>query len=202
LEDDADESFLEFYDEIKVSNLARFDSVKMFFEMNDFSSALSLVSSIVDTNVVEEQLKSVYILLYERLIANEIFSSTDSTFLIEMSDPNLLLYGEAILVPRINLFLEVHDTPLSSGSRIKSNLLTQISSPSLRIYPNPVNEDLTLDVKNIDVGSIEIISMTGEVVKKEILKRSINVKNLSPGIYILVLTSEKEILRERFIIYR
>ena len=172
----ADESFLEFYDEIKVSNLARFDSVKMFFEMNDFSSALSLVSSIVDTNVVEEQLKSVYILLYERLIANEIFSSTDSSFLNELAEINLVLYGEAILVPRINLFLEIHDAPLGSSSRVKSNSTPKKDlKTSLQIYPNPADDLLTLEVKNIENGFLELINITGEVVKREQFKRNINV---------------------------
>jgi hypothetical protein len=203
LDDEADETFHEFYDVLKTGNFARFDTVRAFFESNDFSSALNLVSSITDTNIVEEQLKSVYNLLCERQLDKEIFSSADSSFLNELAEINLVLYGEAILVPRINLFLEIHDAPLGSSSRVKSNSTPKKDlKTSLQIYPNPADDLLTLEVKNIENGFLELINITGEVVKREQFKRNINVKDLNPGMYFIRLKSENSVLMGRFIISR
>ncbi|HTO16318.1 MAG TPA: LamG-like jellyroll fold domain-containing protein [Edaphocola sp.] len=79
--------------------------------------------------------------------------------------------------------------------------IMNVNNSRLSIYPNPANEVITID--GLQSGTIQIINMHGQVIKKvdiSNLKTTIDISKFNPGIYILTLHSEKYFIMKRFII--
>jgi hypothetical protein len=88
-------------------------------------------------------------------------------------------------------------TPVLYWLITNSNLTTSVSESSNeyyppKIYPNPINEAFTIDIKNQNASSFEfkIYNNIGELVKQEndvitSEANNINISNLLPGIYTL-----------------
>jgi hypothetical protein len=76
------------------------------------------------------------------------------------------------------------------------------SKKSIRLYPNPTNNYLNIETK--EIGTIEIYSQLGEFVLQEKInypKTRINVSNLLSGVYIVIIKSEKNIYTSQLIKY-
>jgi hypothetical protein len=77
-----------------------------------------------------------------------------------------------------------------------------------RIYPNPTDNELLVELKeNSIVKKVEFVDFSGKQIKPnkvEISKSSIriNVSNLNNGIYILNLTTDKEVNKVKVVIER
>lgn len=72
---------------------------------------------------------------------------------------------------------------------------------SVKIYPNPANEMVTISAKNI-INSITIYDAQGRIVqfvKANELEKTISISNLSNGIYILDIVSEKGRMVEKLV---
>lgn len=66
------------------------------------------------------------------------------------------------------------------GVGIKEN---KASLNTVKVYPNPVNSELTIDMEN--VASVEVYNLVGASVLKTTSENVINVSNLEMGVYIL-----------------
>jgi murein DD-endopeptidase MepM/ murein hydrolase activator NlpD len=91
-----------------------------------------------------------------------------------------------------------HDFLYTSGASIEEN----VQSQNITIVPNPSSSDeIHIMIDNLEPAEIEIIDFNGKLVKK-IRSESgkINVRKLSPGIYTLIIRTEKSLCNERFII--
>jgi aminopeptidase YwaD len=77
-------------------------------------------------------------------------------------------------------------------------LIVQNVIEPFSIYPNPVNDIVTVKIKANNVFDIKIYSNTGKLVKQEVstLSTSINIKEFASGNYIFVLTNRRT--RQRF----
>ena len=74
-----------------------------------------------------------------------------------------------------------HTKPASSVSTLQSGV-------PILVYPNPVTEDLIIDIQDNPKGRIEVIDMTGKVLVSEDTKEqktSINMKPFSKGVYMI-----------------
>ena len=74
----------------------------------------------------------------------------------------------------------------------------------LLFYPNPVDNILTVVMPNTDLGNttVTLVSLTGQIVYKAITNEALhhlNVQHLEKGIYILQVTTEKDIYIEKII---
>ena len=80
-----------------------------------------------------------------------------------------------------------------------------IGNSTLEIYPNPAKDILRVDFKNSSEGTLilEIRNMAGQAVYIEKLTNDgsshadINIQNLRPGMYVLRVTDEKQIIGDR-----
>ncbi|WLD23477.1 S8/S53 family peptidase [Flavobacterium dauae] len=74
--------------------------------------------------------------------------------------------------------------------------VASVALESLSVYPNPVNDVLTIqgDLNNLNNGTIDIFDVTGKnVLKSKIVdsqSMNINVSNLKQGMYILTITKD------------
>ena len=67
----------------------------------------------------------------------------------------------------------------------------------LSVYPNPVSN--VLNIRGIDnMNQIEVISVTGSVMKKQLRSASVDVSDLNRGVYFLKVQTDKAIFTTRF----
>jgi hypothetical protein len=77
----------------------------------------------------------------------------------------------------------------------KVSLITVISnnnSTSIEIYPNPTTD--ILFIKGESCSTYQLINMKGSTLKSGTFAKSLNITELSQGVYILKLLKEKEVI--------
>ena len=76
----------------------------------------------------------------------------------------------------------------------------EILHNSLKLYPNPVTNILTIKSKNVEISKVEIYSILGEKIK-EINSNfdSITTDNLPNGVYLIKIYSEKGMVMKKTI---
>ena len=76
----------------------------------------------------------------------------------------------------------------------------EILEESLKLFPNPVNNILTIESKNVTVSKVEIYSTLGKKIK-EIHSdfKTIRTDNLSNGMYLIKIYSEKGMVMKKMI---
>ncbi len=117
------------------------------------------------------------------------------------------------LLPGEKLFYRIKAIETSGHSlfsQVLSVSFTNSKTPYLKVYPNPViNHQLNFQLINIPAGQYSIVlinSLGQEDLKKEIqlnggsIVQSINLFNLSPGYYYLIVRSTDKIFSEKIII--
>jgi len=102
--------------------------------------------------------------------------------------------GLIFMIDNIEIF-----PPRTNGTGIK-NIDTKIN-----VYPNPVSDVLFVNVGDIRINEIIISNIAGNIVhqnnpKNHSAEYSINVGNLSSGVYIITLKSDNRISTSKFIV--
>ena len=70
---------------------------------------------------------------------------------------------------------------------------------SWSIYPNPVAETLNLNKLTISVEDVEIVDLTGKIIRKKVENNSISLQNVESGTYWLRLLINGKIEQQKFI---
>jgi len=83
----------------------------------------------------------------------------------------------------------------------QSTGVNELASQKINIYPNPVKNQLFIELDNQEVTEITIIDYSGRIVKTITNNnaKSIDVSDLTQGIYILKVATENGVLTNRFI---
>jgi len=82
--------------------------------------------------------------------------------------------------------------------------INEVNENNISLYPNPFENMITIDSKNIEIQSIQIFSSIGKLVfDKHSSKLSsnykINLSNLSNGLYVIKITTNDEIISKNII---
>ena len=78
--------------------------------------------------------------------------------------------------------------------------ISEENSVAFDIYPNPVSDQLFISSENLQIEKISIYSMNGkEVLSVETNEKSIDVSNLSEGLFFIEVTSPEGKSQQRFI---
>lgn len=71
---------------------------------------------------------------------------------------------------------------------------------SIRIYPNPVSNQLVINTASIDIVSWSLIDVQGKSIKMGTLaKQTIDISNITAGMYILRLKTANDIFYKRIV---
>lgn len=105
------------------------------------------------------------------------------------------------------LFLSLSDTTFPASMDVKyetpsiSSIDDQLASePTLTIYPNPTNGDQLFVQTDLTIQSLTIVDTKGVRLTKQLTNGSVDVSDLSKGIYIIQLMSEnQEMIQTKFI---
>lgn len=91
-------------------------------------------------------------------------------------------------------------------SKPETNSITETSFDRLKMYPNPVNEKLTLDINTngVTINSFEILSSQGQVlstrsIDNSMINETMDISNYASGIYFIKINTENGSLTQRFI---
>jgi hypothetical protein len=79
--------------------------------------------------------------------------------------------------------------------------INDVGSTQIKIYPNPANDVLNIDIENIENYVVSLISIYGQTIGQyKPTHNQINISNLVPGIYFIKLSNhEKEYIQKLII---
>jgi hypothetical protein len=88
-----------------------------------------------------------------------------------------------------------------------NQLIIQKPNPSVKIYPNPVRDNLFLSIENITNLKVEVVifnSLGGEMLRKNESADSsndikMNISNFKPGLYFAKITIDNQIYTRSFL---
>ncbi len=103
-----DITFRAFYSDLYDTNIGIFKRINSLIMNQYLDSALSLNSTIIDTNQIETNLKEVYSVYIQKVINDSTLSATDSSTLEAIAVQDPINGGSAVFIARSILFKEMH----------------------------------------------------------------------------------------------
>lgn len=110
----------------------------------------------------------------------------------------------AIIYPLDDQFYFLADDGVTGFELYEYSLtvgLTKIENKAINIYPNPVQNELFIDLEETQITQMAIVDISGKIVQsvRNNSARSINVSNLNPGFYLLQIQTKNGTTTNRFI---
>jgi len=107
-----------------------------------------------------------------------------------------------VLIGNLRGGLSFYSTEFKSG--LSSDVQDEINSTKIEIYPNPVHQNLNIQVEILGPKSLEIYSATGHKIISETFTTNnrvldLNVNQLLSGIYFIRIKTTEGILSEKFV---
>ncbi|MCG8696546.1 MAG: T9SS type A sorting domain-containing protein [Bacteroidales bacterium] len=111
----------------------------------------------------------------------------------------------------VNHFYPTFVTQLTKKKFLGSHVLTNLKSVDgdllnedlqIALYPNPASGNINVQLNNSDASTVQISSITGQVVKDVYYfegETSIDVSELPSGIYIVEIQNNNETIQQRFV---
>ncbi len=142
--------------------------------------AISFNPELTDLSFVwNEDYTTVYVSTVEMLPSNMYFGNVDvgamDEFEINMSEPYIFAFTTSIATP------------------VENNKASEFA-----IYPNPAKD--ILQVKGLDVASVKIYSLTGQMLKEVQNSDVVNVSDIDTGIYVIDVTDRNDIRYKELIV--
>ena len=119
----------------------------------------------------------------------------EETIIIEI---DTIIHGVEDGTQKVTITIQDDDDPITTGIE-SSNIIE-------RIYPNPTKNNLTIQLKeDKEISKIEFVDFSGRIVQPNKISRKknqikVNVSNLDKGIYVLNLSSDKEVYKVKVIV--
>ena len=138
------------------------------------------------------------------LIADKTYGTNSTEYpeqIIETSDGNFVVVSSVDELSGDNTEAPIGDTDYWLFKVDKSTLSVTSTEENLnlKLFPNPVENEINISSK-IKIDSVDIIDVTGKLISKiESPNKTIDVSELSTGIYVLKLHSKDGIINKRII---
>lgn len=90
------------------------------------------------------------------------------------------------------------------GVEVLDNTVGTITliNTDVRLYPNPANEQVYIDIEDITGFSIQLRSLDGRVIRSWKEEKTIDVRSIPAGIYLIEGISGSKMFRQRLVIAR
>ena len=163
---------------LKVSGTATADQVDYFYSSDSLTIKSNDSIATLDFMIVQDQ---------------EV--EQEETIIIEI---DTIIHGVEDGNQKVTITIQDDDGPVTTG--IESSKIIE------RIYPNPTKNNLTIQLKeDKEIRKIEFVDFSGRIVQPNKISRKknqikVNVSNLDKGIYILNLSSDKEVYKVKVIV--
>ena len=163
---------------LKVSGTATADQVDYFYSSDSLTIKSNDSIAMLDFMIVQDQ-----------------EDEQEETIIIEI---DTIIHGVEDGNQKVTITIQDDDSPVTTG--IESSKIIE------RIYPNPTKNNLTIQLKeDKEIRKIEFVDFSGRIVQPNKISRKknqikVNVSNLDKGIYILNLSSDKEVYKVKVIV--
>jgi hypothetical protein len=198
MDDPADDTFVEFYNNMSGQNVQLFDSVMTLIQEEKYDDAEVLNESIEDTSAIDEKLKVSLRMYLKTMQQDSILSGADSAQLLEIAYLNPLYFGTGVYIARNLLNLEIYDD--NSGSYRLMSTKVEKRPFSAIIQPNPGRDYISIICSDGDTPDrIRIQSIEGKVLDLPIANSKVNISQLQPGMYLCSVTKSGRTVLKKFI---
>jgi hypothetical protein len=172
-----------------------------FVENQQYDDA-STMNSTMESNAFSERIRSIQQIRLHHLMdsLDGYYNEMDSAYLMETAQLDGLLYGAAVYQARAMLDINGEDLREMNFKNLSINIAQRIKT---KIYPNPFNEQFTIESEQL-IKTIHIFDLNG----KEVYSNSMNdynqsfAPNLQNGMYQLKLIFENETIEnQKLLVY-
>ena len=163
---------------LKVSGTATADQVDYFYSSDSLTIKSNDSIATLDFMIVQDQ-----------------EDEQEETIIIEI---DTIIHGVEDGTQKVTITIQDDDGPITTGIE-SSNIIE-------RVYPNPTKNNLTIQLKeDKEISKIEFVDFSGKIVQPNKISRKknqikVNVSNLDKGIYVLNLSSDKEVYKVKVIV--
>ncbi|MBK9424823.1 MAG: hypothetical protein IPN54_11965 [Bacteroidetes bacterium] len=189
-----DSAFAAFYDEMRLVNAGKFDSVQMAINTNELVEAGSLNEAIDDNNAIESNRKIVNSIQINKIEMDIALDATDTTALESIYGQHWKEGGLASYEAAAILFREYYTEENSLRVQNMPQEVTDVKPETrkeLSIYPNTAKGKIYFDrilsplsiVKLFDASSRQIISCAAT--------NEIDIRGLEDGFYVLMVIEDQ-----------
>ncbi len=188
-----------FYQTAELQNTGRFSDADLAIELGNLVDALSANNNVIDTNLMDSNLKTVNNILIPTLINDSIpISAGDTSILENIAELDALHNGKAVYKARV--YLKKRKVDNNIGVMRKGNPSNfAYTEHNIKVYPNPINENGVLFINATSpIISLELVDMFGKTIYKAMLGQNknttyLNLKYYAPAMYYLhVKTQDNE----------
>lgn len=164
----------------------------------DWNNTLFFFNAIGDTNSLYQVLNNVagsrtIKIFGADLVPSELYDVlVDNTVVTSLNSDTVGVLETSVTLSAGNHKVEInnHSNPVS---------INKLTDETLRIYPNPVKNELNIVSSNTINSEIEILNVVGEILIKTNNQSRIDVSSLKTGIYLLKIKKEGNITNYKFI---
>ena len=166
------------------------------FETNLFQLILNTEGDVLDTQHLDALAPTTYAHGHQQY--NSSSSNGSLTFLAGSSNGGTILNNQDSIMGSGILVTARHLNPLTLE---EDDNAININQPSFYCYPNPANETIAIKADNFSKKSeLKIIDLKGKVILScPYSGKSIDVTNLTPGVYIIQLFLSENVMYQRFV---
>ncbi len=198
----------DFMDSTEQNNIGKLGEVEELMIAGELTEASTKNSNVVDTNLIEQNKKSVNgIYLNTALNNSDTLTVSDSTALNQIAHQLAMQGGEAVYWARGKLRLYIEDhfvSNLRKTSAVHDG--RKKSAGEVTLYPNPASSKLDVSTDLFAIEYVTIINTIGETLKFEIAanskKLSMDISNLNPGVYFVAIHSADATVLKKLTIIR
>ncbi len=124
-------------------------------------------------------------------------SSQEQDFCIKVTDKDAAIAGTGVYS---NWTISANNNPYFFSETCTLNT-ESFKLESVSIYPNPTSDIINIKANNIQLKSVKIFSLQGQLVKtfNNLEVQNLDVSDLSSGMYFLDLESEQSVVRRKLI---
>lgn len=193
-----DSLYANFYVDQNNSNIGLFRNFEDMAAVDSVTTAATILATIVDTNVSETNLKTVYSIYQQTWMQGVYeFSSADSMTLEMIALQTYADAGEGVYAARVMLAMQVDEDGMS-GSRYGAEMEEEAIN-TMEIFPNPATDHVTVasNLAEGQSGVVEITDIQGKVVLSMRATAGIttlDVSGLDNGLYFVQLVIDGELV--------
>jgi len=190
-----------FFELMEESPLKRILNVNEKMSENDFTHAIIENEQIISDKLYVQNRKTVNSIYLNSLIDGSEISEEDKATLENIALITPYLGGDAVYSARVLLDMDVMDYDIEYRTDGSNELQMAKRNPFVKVYPNPVKNDMVIDILNDfeELITLSIYDLKGTLVHQELVSETtsfINLNNLNSGTYIYKIYTDTAILHQ------
>jgi len=184
----SDSVYLAKYNEIKASNIGKFEDVKELILKGEVDSAKYLSATIVDSTTIESNNKMVASLYFDKYAKDTIPDSTSLANLYDIAHQHPFEGGDGVYSARAMLHLNIIDLLPPLRKRGINSIKYDLILNGI-LYPNPTSNTATFQYLGLDLkkhNEVRLFDITGRLIKVYRMNSDsieLPVSNLVSGMY-------------------